>query len=74
MTEDPLLQPFQLKHLTLKNRVMTSSHEPAYAEGGLPRERYRAYHEERALPKRRNPRSGKPKHQFNDKPAGDSFP
>lgn len=48
MNDDPLLQPFQLKHLTLKNRVMTSSHEPAYAEGGMPRERYRAYHEERA--------------------------
>ena len=48
MKNDPLLQPYQLKHLTLKNRVMTTSHEPAYAEDGLPKERYRAYHEERA--------------------------
>lgn len=48
MTDDPLLQPFQLKHLTLKNRVMTTSHEPAYPEHGMPKERYRAYHEERA--------------------------
>jgi len=48
MKNDPLLQPLQLKHLTLKNRVMTSAHEPAYAVDGMPKERYRAYHEERA--------------------------
>ena len=29
MTIDPLLQPNQRKHLRLKNRVMTSAHEPA---------------------------------------------
>ena len=45
---DPLLQPFQLKHLTLRNRVFISAHEPAYAEDGLPKGRYRAYHAERA--------------------------
>ena len=33
---DPLLQPFQLKHLTLKNRILSTSHEPAYSEDGLP--------------------------------------
>ncbi|WP_456388914.1 hypothetical protein [Profundibacter sp.] len=27
MSSDPLLTPFQLKHLTLKNRIMTTSHE-----------------------------------------------
>ena len=48
MTSDPLLQPFQLKHLTLKNRLMITSHEPAYPENGLPTDRYRAYHAERA--------------------------
>lgn len=48
MTGDPLLQPFRLKHLTLRNRVMTTAHEPAYAESGLPTERYIAYHAERA--------------------------
>jgi 2,4-dienoyl-CoA reductase-like NADH-dependent reductase (Old Yellow Enzyme family)/thioredoxin reductase len=48
MPQDPLLQPFQLKHLTLKNRLMTTSHEPAYPEDGMPKERYRAYHVERA--------------------------
>ncbi|MCP3939776.1 MAG: NADH:flavin oxidoreductase [Actinomycetia bacterium] len=45
---DPLLQPFQLKHLTLRNRVFSSAHEPAYGEGGMPTDRYRLYHEERA--------------------------
>lgn len=48
MTKDPLLQPFQLKHLTLKNRIMTTAHEPAYPEDGMPKERYAAYHAERA--------------------------
>ena len=45
---DPLLQPYQLKHLRLKNRVMTTAHEPAYSEDGLPKDRYRLYHVERA--------------------------
>jgi hypothetical protein len=48
MATDPLLQPFQLKHLTLKNRIMTTSHEPAYPEDGMPKDRYRMYHEVRA--------------------------
>ncbi len=45
---DPLLQPFQLKHLRLKNRMMITSHEPAYPEDGMPKAKYRAYHAERA--------------------------
>ncbi len=48
MSKDPLLQPYQLKHLTLKNRIMTTSHEPAYPEDGMPKDRYRIYHEVRA--------------------------
>ncbi|WP_069300826.1 NADH:flavin oxidoreductase [Neptunicoccus sediminis] len=48
MTKDPLLQPYQLKHLTLRNRIMTTSHEPAYPEDGMPKARYVAYHAERA--------------------------
>lgn len=48
MSNDPLLQPFQLKHLTLKNRIMSTAHEPAYAEDGMPKERYRLYHAEKA--------------------------
>ena len=47
-SNDPLLQPYQLKHLTLKNRVMSTSHEPAYSEDGMPKERYRLYHAEKA--------------------------
>lgn len=45
---DPLLEPFQLKHLTLKNRLMSTAHEPSYSENGLPQERYRLYHVEKA--------------------------
>jgi 2,4-dienoyl-CoA reductase-like NADH-dependent reductase (Old Yellow Enzyme family) len=45
---DPLLQPYRLKHLTLRNRVVSTSHEPAFAEDGLPKDRYRAYHLEKA--------------------------
>lgn len=48
MVNDPLLQPYQLKHLTFKNRLMTSSHEPAYTDHGMPKQRYRLYHEARA--------------------------
>ncbi len=47
-TTDPLLQPFQLRNLTLKNRVMSTAHEPAYAEDAKPKLRYQLYHEEKA--------------------------
>lgn len=47
-SKDPLLQPYQLKHLMLKNRIMTTAHEPAYPEDGMPKAKYRAYHAERA--------------------------
>ncbi|MGB0849425.1 MAG: N-methylproline demethylase, partial [Thiolinea sp.] len=45
---DPLLQPFQLRHLTLRNRILSTSHAPSFAEDGHPRDRYRLYHEEKA--------------------------
>lgn len=45
---DPLLQPFDLGPLRLRNRVVSTSHEPAYTEDGMPKERYRAYHVEKA--------------------------
>ncbi|WP_306029756.1 NADH:flavin oxidoreductase [Stappia sp. MMSF_3263] len=48
MSSDPLLQPYQLKHLKLRNRIIVTSHEPAYPEDGMPKGRYRAYHAERA--------------------------
>ena len=48
MSIDPLLTPFQLKHLTIKNRLMSTAHEPSYSVDGMPKERYRLYHAEKA--------------------------
>lgn len=45
---DPLLQPLRLRHLNLKNRVMSTAHAPSYVTDGLPQERYQLYHEEKA--------------------------
>ena len=45
---DPLLLPLTLKHLTLKNRVMSTSHACGLEEGGQAKERYQRYHEEKA--------------------------
>ncbi|MEZ5824133.1 MAG: NADH:flavin oxidoreductase [Geminicoccaceae bacterium] len=47
-SRDPLLQPYRLKHLTLRNRILSTAHEPAYSEDGMPKERYRLYHAEKA--------------------------
>ncbi|MDX1514814.1 MAG: N-methylproline demethylase, partial [Gammaproteobacteria bacterium] len=47
-SRDPLLQPFALRHLNLRNRIISTSHEPAYSEDGMPKARYRLYHEEKA--------------------------
>ncbi|MFT5502464.1 MAG: 2,4-dienoyl-CoA reductase-like NADH-dependent reductase (Old Yellow Enzyme family) [Gammaproteobacteria bacterium] len=43
-----LFQPFKLKHLTLKNRILSTSHAPSYAEDGKPQLKYQLYHEEKA--------------------------
>ncbi len=48
MNNDPLLQPFRIRHLELKNRIISTSHEPAYSEDALPKLRYQLYHEEKA--------------------------
>lgn len=45
---DPLLEPFVLGPLTVRNRVVSTSHEPAFSEDGMPKERYAAYHLEKA--------------------------
>ncbi len=45
---DPLLDPYRLRGLTLRNRVVSTSHEPAYTVDGLPKDRYRLYHLEKA--------------------------
>ena len=45
---DPLFAPFTIKNVVLRNRIVSTSHEPAYGEDGLPKDRYRAYHREKA--------------------------
>ncbi len=47
-SHDPLLQPYRLRHLTLRNRIMSTAHEPSYSEDGMPKDRYRLYHVEKA--------------------------
>src|SRR5258708_6570091 len=44
----PLMQPCDLRHLRLRNRIVSTSHEPAYAEDGMPKRRYALYHAEKA--------------------------
>jgi 2,4-dienoyl-CoA reductase-like NADH-dependent reductase (Old Yellow Enzyme family) len=48
MSADPLLQPFELRGVTFRNRLMSTAHEPAYTEEGMPKKRYRLYHAEKA--------------------------
>lgn len=49
ITNDPLLQPFQLKGLMLQNRIMSTSHACGLEEdGGMPGETYQRYHVEKA--------------------------
>ncbi len=45
---DPLLDPYTLAGIDLRNRVVSTSHEPAYTEDGMPKDRYRLYHLEKA--------------------------
>ena len=49
MTSFPaLFQPLQLRHRTLRNRIVFGAHTANMAENGLPGERHRGYYEERA--------------------------
>ncbi|OYY30980.1 MAG: hypothetical protein B7Y65_00180, partial [Azorhizobium sp. 35-67-15] len=45
---DALLKPLSIKGLTIRNRVMSTSHAPGYGKEGKPQERYQLYHEEKA--------------------------
>jgi 2,4-dienoyl-CoA reductase-like NADH-dependent reductase (Old Yellow Enzyme family) len=45
---DPLMQPFMLKDLELKNRIMSTSHAAVLDEDELPKRRYQLYHETKA--------------------------
>lgn len=47
-SNDPLLEPFKIKKLTLRNRIISTSHASTLDDGGLPLERYQRYHEEKA--------------------------
>lgn len=48
MSLDVLLTPFSVKGVEFRNRIVSTSHAPGYAENGLPGERYQRYHEEKA--------------------------
>ena len=43
LSKDPLIQPFKLKHLTLKIRIMSTSHACGLDENGLTGNNYQAY-------------------------------
>ena len=43
-----LFTPLQLRHLTVKNRIVSSAHADALAEDGMPKEKARCYYEEKA--------------------------
>ena len=45
---DALFQSIRLNQLTLKNRILSTAHEPAYAIDGRPGLDYQLYHEEKA--------------------------
>ena len=47
-TKDPLLQPLTIRKLTLKNRVMSTSHASGMDDENMPALRYQRYHEEKA--------------------------
>lgn len=48
MSLDVLLSPYALKGVAFRNRIISTSHAPGYADNGLPGERYQRYHEEKA--------------------------
>jgi len=48
LDKDPLFQPLRIRHLTLKNRIMSTSHASGMDDDGMPAERYQRYHEEKA--------------------------
>ncbi len=43
-----LFTPLRIKHLEIRNRLLSTSHSPGYAAGGRITERYRRYQEEKA--------------------------
>ncbi|WP_255564408.1 FAD-dependent oxidoreductase [Mameliella sp. CS4] len=47
-SNDPLLAPFTLGKLPLRNRIVSTSHASMKDDGGMPGARYQAYHEAKA--------------------------
>lgn len=47
-SNDPLFRPLSIGHLTLKNRIMSTSHASGMDDDGMPAYRYQRYHEEKA--------------------------
>ncbi|GJD53075.1 putative N-methylproline demethylase [Methylobacterium crusticola] len=45
---DPLLQPFRIRNVVFRNRIVSTSHASMLDDGGLPLERYQRYHEVKA--------------------------
>lgn len=43
-----VFSPYRLRKLELKNRIVSVAHASGFTEGGMPAERYQAYHEEKA--------------------------
>lgn len=48
MVNDPLLTPYTVAGLPLKNRIVSTAHSSRYTSGGIPTERYRRYQEQKA--------------------------
>ncbi|MCR8825876.1 FAD-dependent oxidoreductase [Pseudosulfitobacter koreensis] len=48
VSNDPLLTSFKLGKLNLRNRIVSTSHASMNDSGGMPADRYQAYHEEKA--------------------------
>ena len=48
-SDDPLLKPLTIKHITFRNRIMGTSHASGLGEDdGMPADRYQRYHIEKA--------------------------
>lgn len=45
---EALFTPLTIRGLTIRNRVMSTSHAPGYGQDGKPKERYQLYHAEKA--------------------------
>jgi 2,4-dienoyl-CoA reductase-like NADH-dependent reductase (Old Yellow Enzyme family) len=48
VAKDPLLQPLTIRHVTFRNRIMSTSHACGLEVNGMPDEAYQRYHEEKA--------------------------